>query len=273
VERQYISNIIKPGKAHVAVRQLLAASFITLILIIVMIRSAHAEKQIRLGYVGHFSSALCVVADQEGYFKSEGIEVRIVRFDNAEAGIAALERGDIDAGSFHVGMVLRRIAAGARIRIIAGGGIPTPGAQQAGEPASLALDGGVVVIPETTQAEDKGSLVCLVAALIRAYIDIEHQPERYESQIHEGARKTDVITYNPNPDYWQLERIWRTLGLQPAGKPRDFFANHVYEEVYCDALDRILVRYELSDPALKKLFSQAVCTPNCCPANSGKIFK
>jgi hypothetical protein len=50
---------------------------------------------------------------------------------------------------------------------------------------------------------------------------------------------------------------------------RDFLANHVYEEIYCDALDRLLLGH--IDPILQQLFSKAICTPNCCPASASKL--
>jgi hypothetical protein len=65
-------------------------------------------------------------------------------------------------------------------------------------------------------------------------------------------------------------RIWQGLGLQDAAMSRDFLASHVYEEIYCDALDRLLLGP--TDPVLQGLLGKAICTPNCCPANSGRII-
>ena len=82
------------------------------------------------------------------------------------------------------------------------------------------------------------------------------------------AQRARDIVYN-NPDYWRLERIWRSLGLQSAAMKRDFLSNHVYEEIYCDALDRLLDGSP-DDQVYKALSGKAVCTPDCCPKKAAK---
>jgi hypothetical protein len=103
--------------------------------------------------------------------------------------------------------------------------------------------------------------------LIRAYRSHRQPPQTASSSP--ANRLNSVIHFDPNPDYWRLERIWRSLGLQGAAMKRDFLANHVYEEIYCDALDRLLDGSS-DDPVYKALSSKAVCTPDCCPKKAAK---
>jgi hypothetical protein len=232
--------------------------------------AAHAMASptgtVRLGYLDHPGSALCQIAEAKGHFREEGLQVELVRFTDSSKGLAALESGAIDVGAFRVDDSLRAIAAGKGFRIIAGGGT-----LQSINPLAELDDvlqtetdskGIVVLIPPTWPNAAKGTIIQLTAALIRAYRTRQQQP------LH-GSKPGTVVHFDPNPDYWRLERIWRTLGLQDSAMKRDFLANHVYEEIYCDALDRMLLGH--IDSTLQQLFSKAVCTPNCCPASAAKL--
>ena len=124
--------------------------------------------------------------------------------------------------------------------------------------------GIVISIPKKTPP--KAVIIQLTDGLIRAYRTIRQHPElasRY------AGRRDGVVLFNPNPDYYRLERIWRSLGLQAADMKPDFLASHVYEEIYCDALDRLLDS-SADDPVFKELSSKAVCTPDCCPKSARK---
>ena len=225
---------------------------------------------IRLGYLDDPGSALCQIAATKGHFREEGLEVELVKFKESNKGLAALETGLIDVGAFTVGDSLRAIAGGRGFRIIAGGGAPVPGNPLADLDEAFQTEreceGVVVLIPRAWPISDKGTIIQLTAALIRAY--------RTNQSLHSlppapGSRPDSAVRFDPNPDYWRLDRLWRSLGLQENFMKRDFLANHVYEEIYCDALDRLLLGP--IDPLLLALFSKAICTPNCCPANAAKL--
>ncbi len=236
-----------------------------------------AQTPLRLGYLDHPGSALCIVAAAHGHFGEEGLRVKLVRFTDSASGLAALETGAIDAGAFSVGTALTEIAHGKQLRIIAGGGTPTASDPLADldETAQQKLDraGIVVLVPANRPAAEKGVIIGLTAALIRAHRTLRQQPAPARRatlrKLSHGEAIPD-LSFDPNPDYWRMLRIWQGLGLQYAAMPRDFLANHVYEEIYCDALDRQLLGP--MDTVLHDLFSKAVCTPNCCPANSGRLF-
>jgi hypothetical protein len=226
----------------------------------------------RLGYVENPESALCVVGAEQGLFRQAGLEVTLVRFPDPSDVLEALGKGNIEAGAIPADDALNAIAQGVDVRIIAGGGTETRQAQGIGgiwesEPGSVVLIHGRLSTPR-----DKRTVTRLTAALIRAHQYLAKQqrnPAQREAAIKPGSTQ---VTFNPNPDYWRLERLWQRLGLSDPAKPGDFLANHVYEEIYCDALDQILVDSDLNDPVLKQLFDKAVCVPNCCPGNTGKLF-
>jgi hypothetical protein len=226
---------------------------------------------VRLGYLDNPGSALCQIAAEKGHFREEELQVELVRFSDSGTGLAALEAGTIDVGAFGIADSLRAIAGGKGFRIIAGGGTPLNDNPLAELDETFRAEadsrGIVVLIPPTWPNDEKGTIIQLTAALIRAY---RYQQGSSHSTPTSGRHSLKTVLFDPNPDYWRLERIWRLLGYQRATMKRDFLASHVYEEIYCDALDRMLLG--LIDPILQSLFSKAVCTPNCCPANSGKPF-
>lgn len=228
---------------------------------------ASTARTVRLGYLDTPGSALCRIAAAKGHFREEGVQVVLVKFSESSKGLEALESGAIDVGAFSAGDSLRAIAGGKNFRIIAGGGTPIPDSPLAELNDTLLAEnesrGVLMLIPPSWPNAEKGTIIQLTAALIRAYRTHQQQisssPSRSVKQLH----------FDPNPDYWRLERIWHALKLQDAVMKRDYLANHVYEEIYCDALDRLLLGP--IDAILQQLYSKAVCTPNCCPASAAKL--
>jgi hypothetical protein len=232
--------------------------------------SASTLPKVRLGYLEHPGSALCLIAESKGHYREDGLNVELVKFTDSSKGMAALETGKIDAGAFPASETLRAIARGKGFRIIAGGGTPLPDNPLAELDDTLKAEteswGIVVSLSPIWQDSKKEGIVKLAAALIRAY---RTHLQTYTDPLTRGTRLDKTVHFDPNPDYWRLERIWRSLGLQDASMQRDFLANHVYEEIYCDALDRLLDD-AADDAVFKDLFSRAVCTPNCCPTKETK---
>lgn len=245
-----------------------------LLLVTADISMASALQTIRLGYLDNPGSGLCRIAAAEGHFRTEGVSVELVRYDSSTAGLAALDAGSIDVGAFAVGDILQEIAGGKGFRIVAGGGTPVNDSLLTDLDDSLLVEaekrGVVLVIASTWPAAQKGTIIQFTAALVRAYRTQQNRLNT-DTGAKTGIDKTGQISYHfdPNPDYWRLDRLWRLLGLQQTAMKRDFLANHVYEEIYCDSLDRLLLGD--IDPILQQLFSKAICTPNCCPANAAKL--
>lgn len=230
---------------------------------------AAGTRIIRFGYLDHPGSALCQIAAAKGHFREEGLQVELVRFADSGKGLTALETGGIDVGAFSVGDSLRAIANGKGFRIIAGGGTPVNNNPLAELDESLQAEtesrGIVVLIPPTWPNTEKETIIQLTTALIKAYRT--HRQHPHVASSSPGSRLDRAIRNDPNPDYWRLERLWRSLGLQDVAMKRDFLAKHVYEEIYCDALDRLL-DISADDQVFKDLSSKAVCTPDCCPASA-----
>ena len=246
--------------------------FLTVILagaLLTGVKSGDAgSSSFRLGYLDHPGAALCRIAVLKGGYGQEGLKVELVRFADSRSGLAALEQGTIGAGAFEVGEGLKAIAQGKGFRIIAGGGIPTATGLLAElddrVQQELDLSGIVVLIPATGPAGEKEFLTTLTAALVRAYRSGRAEPELLRGR----STGTDhpITVFDPSPDYYRLERLWRRLELQTAVMPRDFLANHIYEEIYCDALDSLLDGSP-DDKVYRELSAKAVCVPDCCPKN------
>lgn len=229
---------------------------------------ASKSRTIRLGYLDHPGSALCRIALDKGYFRKEGLTVKLVRFTDTRRGLAAIDAGTLDAGAFPVAETLNSIAAGTGIRIIAGGGVVL-----ADNPVAELGDHGredshsqEIVVSIPLRSLSKHIITHVTAGLLRAYRILQRHPGLMSQYV---ANSDGVVFFNPNPDYYRLERIWTSLGLQAADMKPDYLANHVYEEIYCDALDRLLDA-AADDPVFKELSSKAVCTPDCCPKNKRK---
>lgn len=242
--------------------------------------AAAPVTELRVGYLDHPGAALCLVAADKGYFKAEGVAVRLVRFGDTAEGLAALVAGKIGLGALAVGETLRQIADGKGLRIIGGGGteLTADPLAELDETAvrKLENDGIVVVVAEGRRAPGRETMTRFVTGLIRAHQALLKEPLEAWRQVtsHVSAPATPgAVHFDPNADYRRMERLWRSANLQGEGRPRDFLASHVYEEIYCDALDRLVDRDGLQDEVLQKLFREAVCVPDCCPADSRKQNK
>ena len=84
---------------------------------------AAARPKLRVLVTPHVSYAPLMIADAEGFFRAEGLDVEIVAGLRAEESVAALVTGDIDVlpGPLRAGL-LSAIAQGAKVRIAAGQG-------------------------------------------------------------------------------------------------------------------------------------------------------
>jgi ABC-type nitrate/sulfonate/bicarbonate transport system substrate-binding protein len=74
-------------------------------------------KVVRLPYL---NAAPLVIAEHEGYFREQNLEVQLVPFRRAGEGMAALARGQVDviAGSVNL-VLLNAVEKGAKVRIVA----------------------------------------------------------------------------------------------------------------------------------------------------------
>ncbi|MBU5613243.1 ABC transporter substrate-binding protein [Geomonas azotofigens] len=237
--------------------------------------SARAAAAIRLGFLDDPGSALVLLADAGSLFKEEGLEVKLVRFNDSASGLASLAAGKVDVGAFAVGETLKAIAKGHQLRIIAGGGTDRTGSLLDEVDASARLereDRGVVVsLPDLPGAPGKETLAKLVSALIKADLLLHNHPARaWNSIAHQRPTKGRDFRFDPDPDYYRLADIWKRLDLQAPSMARSFLADHIYDEIYCDALHDLRDGEGEPDPVLKKLADKAVCPPDCCPTGKKK---
>ena len=84
---------------------------------------ASAPAKVRVSITPHLSWGPLMIAQAEGFFKAEGLDVEFVAAMKSEESLAALVTGDIDVrpGPLHAGF-LSAIAQGAKIRVAAGQG-------------------------------------------------------------------------------------------------------------------------------------------------------
>lgn len=76
--------------------------------------------KLTVGYGNHLGCALYFIADEMGYFEEYGLDVELVPFQDGTAGLAALQAGQIDAGSFGSTASFSLISQGQDITIFGG---------------------------------------------------------------------------------------------------------------------------------------------------------
>src|SRR5512138_1917979 len=81
---------------------------------------ASGAEKIRIGYLPVTGHAKFFVAQEQGFFAKEGLEVQLVEFVNSADGINALKAGKIDVGAFGTTAPLVHISKGTDLRIIGG---------------------------------------------------------------------------------------------------------------------------------------------------------
>jgi len=127
---------------------------------------AFAGDAVKVGYLPVTGHAKFFIAQEEGFFKQEGLDVELTEFQNSADGLAALRAGKLDLGAFGTTAPLVHISKGADIRII--GGV-------------MGEDAAIVVKPENagaikTIADLKGKKIATVRlatgdAVLRGALD------------------------------------------------------------------------------------------------------
>ena len=89
--------------------------------------AASAPAKVRVSITPHLSWGPLMIAQAEGFFEQEGLDVEFVSAMRSEETLAALVTGDIDVrpGPLHAGF-LSAIAQGAKIKVAAGQGHLAP---------------------------------------------------------------------------------------------------------------------------------------------------
>ncbi|HKT20867.1 MAG TPA: ABC transporter substrate-binding protein [Stellaceae bacterium] len=91
-----------------------------------------AADHITIGTVHSQGGATVFVADAKGYFKAEGLDVKLHLFNSAAPIAVAAASGDIDFGSTALTAAFVNLAAKGTLKVIAAGGWERPGFQTIG---------------------------------------------------------------------------------------------------------------------------------------------
>lgn len=81
---------------------------------------AGAAEKLRIGYLPVTGHAKLFVAQEQGFFAKEGLDVELLEFQNSADGINALKAGKLDVGTFGTTAPLVHIAKGTDLRFIGG---------------------------------------------------------------------------------------------------------------------------------------------------------
>lgn len=101
-------KLFKPTLKLIATSALLAAAI------------GQAAESLKVGYLPVTGHAKYFVAQEQGLFKKEGLDVELVEFQNSADGISAVIAGKLDIGTFGTTAPLLFYSKGADIKIIGG---------------------------------------------------------------------------------------------------------------------------------------------------------
>ena len=107
-----MSVIRRMSSALVAVLALLATSLPTL-----------AQEKIRLGLIPISEALGAVIADREGFFKAEGLEVDITKFESGATAVPVLQSGRLDVALSNTVSTLQAIGQGLDAVVLAPGAV------------------------------------------------------------------------------------------------------------------------------------------------------
>src|SRR5262249_45872219 len=117
----------RPGRA--TERSMTRASLPALVLLAGLASAGGAPAQgITVGAAGTTSDAPIYIADRKGFFRAEGLDVKVINFRSASDMVAPLGTGQLDAGAGSAGAALyNAVARGIRIKIVADKASSPPG--------------------------------------------------------------------------------------------------------------------------------------------------
>lgn len=96
--------------------------------VIIVAAGTAAAQTVTVGAASTISDAPIYIAERKGFFRAEGIDVKVVNFRSASDMVAPLGTGALDAGAGSAGAALyNAVARGIRIRIVADKASSPPG--------------------------------------------------------------------------------------------------------------------------------------------------
>src|SRR3984957_1130699 len=116
----------RPGGPGMAMKR----GFLRMLVAAAVIAAARtaAAQTVTVGAASTISDAPIYIAERKGFFRAEGIDVKVVNFRSASDMVAPLGIGELDAGAGSAGASLyNAVARGIRIRIVADKASSPPG--------------------------------------------------------------------------------------------------------------------------------------------------
>jgi NitT/TauT family transport system substrate-binding protein len=105
--------------------------------------AAFAQEKIRLGLLPFSESLAAVIADKQGFFKEEGIEVEVTKFDSGAIAVPVLQSGRMDIVLSNTIATLQAVEHGLDAVVVAPGAVVRPSAPDT-TIALIALNGGPI---------------------------------------------------------------------------------------------------------------------------------
>ncbi|MEZ4836444.1 MAG: ABC transporter substrate-binding protein [Caldilineaceae bacterium] len=116
---------------------------------------AEAKTPLRVTIFPYLSFSPLYIAQEEGYFSAEGLDVEFVRFQRNSESLTALLRGEVDVDSIFTVGLLNAIARGENVRVVANKGVLA----QNGCPADgFVARAGLETAPDDLSADSLRSL-------------------------------------------------------------------------------------------------------------------
>jgi NitT/TauT family transport system substrate-binding protein len=104
--------------------------------------AAFAQEKIRLGLLPFSESLAAVIADKQGFFKEEGIEVEVTKFDSGAIAVPVLQSGRMDIVFSNTIATLQAVEHGLDAVVIAPGAVVRSSAPDT-TTALIVLDGPI----------------------------------------------------------------------------------------------------------------------------------
>ena len=116
---------------------------IALLAWLVVLPQAMAQDKIRLGLLPFSESLPAVIADKQGYFKAQGLDVEITRVQSGAQAVPVLQAGKLDIVLSNTVTTLQAMEAGLDATIVAPGAAARAKAPDTSNALMVLKDGGV----------------------------------------------------------------------------------------------------------------------------------
>jgi NitT/TauT family transport system substrate-binding protein len=110
------------GMVMLAVRHV-SSVLVAILALLVASAPTHAQQKIRLGLLPISEVLAAVIADREGFFKAEGLDVEISKFESGSAAVSVLQAGRVDIAFANPVSAMQGMAQGLDAIVLAPGAV------------------------------------------------------------------------------------------------------------------------------------------------------